>query len=316
MGFTTEAVARQVRNSFEGAIGKRFSRNQEEIIVRIKLQESPNIRTSIRDLYLRASDGSEVPLTEVVSLKTQIGFSQVRREDGQRQVSVTADVDQQITTTNRVIAELSRNIIPAVEQEFGIQADFKGRAEEQQAALGDTQVALMIALAVIYVILAWVFASYTTPLVVMSVIPFGLVGAIIGHWVMGFNLNMLSLQALLGLFGVMINDSIILVSAINRARSSGAELTEAILVGTRERLRPVLLTTLTTIGGLTPLLFERSLQAQLVQPLAITLIFGLLFSLFLVLFFVPAVLGIGDDMKQKFLRRGPVGPEHTAESHA
>lgn len=316
MGFTTEAVARQVRNSFEGAIGKRFSRNQEEIIVRVKLQESPNIRASIRDLYLRASDGSEVPLTEVVSLKTQIGFSQVRREDGQRQVSVTADVDQQITTTNRVIAELSRNIIPAVEQEFGIQADFKGRAEEQQAALGDTQVALMIALAVIYVILAWVFASYTTPLVVMSVIPFGLVGAIIGHWVMGFNLNMLSLQALLGLFGVMINDSIILVSAINRARSSGAELTEAILVGTRERLRPVLLTTLTTIGGLTPLLFERSLQAQLVQPLAITLIFGLLFSLFLVLFFVPAVLGIGDDMKQKFLRRGPVGPEHTAESHA
>ncbi len=150
----------------------------------------------------------------------------------------------------------------------------------------------------------------------MSVIPFGLVGAIIGHWVMGFNLNMLSLQALLGLFGVMINDSIILVSAINRARSSGAELTEAILVGTRERLRPVLLTTLTTIGGLTPLLFERSLQAQLVQPLAITLIFGLLFSLFLVLFFVPAVLGIGDDMKQKFLRRGPAGPEHTAESHA
>ena len=114
----------------------------------------------------------------------------------------------------------------------------------------------------------------------------------------------------------MINDSIILVSAINRARSSGAELTEAILIGTRERLRPVLLTTLTTIGGLTPLLFERSLQAQLVQPLAITLIFGLLFSLFLVLFFVPAVLGIGDDMKQKFLRRGPVGPEHTAESHA
>jgi multidrug efflux pump subunit AcrB len=174
----------------------------------------------------------------------------------------------------------------------------------------------MIALALIYIILAWVFASYAMPLVVMSIIPFGLVGAIVGHWVMGFNLNMLGLQALLGLFGVMINDSIILVSAINRARAGGAELKEAILAGTRERLRPVLLTTLTTIGGLTPLLFERSLQAQLVQPLAITLIFGLMFSMFLVLFFVPAVLGIGDDMKRRFRRRWPVDPGRAAEGRA
>ncbi len=114
----------------------------------------------------------------------------------------------------------------------------------------------------------------------------------------------------------MINDSIILVSAINRARDGGAELKEAILSGTRERLRPVLLTTLTTIGGLTPLLFERSLQAQLVQPLAITLIFGLMFSMFLVLFFVPAVLGIGDDIQRRFRQRGPVDPGRTAESRA
>ena len=316
MGFTTEAVARQVRNSFEGAIAKRFSRDQEEIIVRVKLTESPNFRTSIRDLYLRASDGSEVPLTEVVSLRTQIGFSQVRREDGLRQVSVTADVDHQIATTNQLIAELASGAIPEVKRKYGIEIDFKGRAEEQEEALGDTSVALMIALALIYIILAWVFASYTTPFVVMSIIPFGLVGAVIGHWVMGFNLNMLGLQALLGLFGVMINDSIILVSAINRARTRGAELKDAILAGTRERLRPVLLTTLTTIGGLTPLLFERSLQAQLVQPLAITLIFGLMFSMFLVLFFVPAVLGIGDDMKRRFRWRQPVEPGRAAEGRA
>jgi multidrug efflux pump subunit AcrB len=148
-----------------------------------------------------------------------------------------------------------------------------------------------------YIVLAWVFSSYTTPLVVMSIIPLGLVGAIVGHYVMGLNLTMLSLQALLGLAGVMINDSIIMVMAVKRRLADGAELAEAVLTGARERLRPVILTTFTTIGGLTPLLFERSLQAQLVQPLAVTLIFGLLFSPFLVLFFVPSLLGIGADLR-------------------
>lgn len=175
--------------------------------------------------------------------------------------------------------------------------DFKGKAEEQSEALGDTVLALLIALLTMYIILAWVFSSYTTPLVVMSIIPFGLIGALVGHFVLGYRLNMLSLMALLGLSGVMINDAIIIVATIKRHIREGSELAVAATRGAQERLRPVILTTLTTIGGLTPLLFERSLQAQLVQPLAVTLIFGLLFSPLLVLFFVPALLGIGHDMR-------------------
>jgi multidrug efflux pump subunit AcrB len=300
MGFTTQDVARQVRNSFEGAVAKRFTREQEEIIVRVKLAESTQVRDTIRDLYLRAPDGEDVPLTEVVTLTRRVGFSQIRREDGVRQVAVAADVDPEITTTNEVIATVSRDVLPAVRQEFGVHADFRGKAEEQAEALADMRIAVFLGLAGIYIILAWVFASYGTPFIVMSLIPFGIVGAVIGHWVMGYNVNMLSLQAILGLSGVIINDTIVLVKTVRGRMADGVAMNEAIVAGAVSRLRPVLLTTLTTIGGLISLLFEGSLQAQLIQPLAVTLIFGLLFSPFLVLFFVPALIGIGMDIQVRF----------------
>ncbi len=221
MGFTTQAVARQVRDAFEGAVAKRFTREQEEIIVRVKLAEATSVRDTIRDLYLRSGDGAEVPLTEVVTLTRRVGFSQIRREDGMRQVAVTADVDPEVTTTNEVMAVVNRDVLPGIRQQFGVQAGFRGKAEEQAEALADMRIAVLLALAGIYVILAWVFASYGTPLIVMALIPFGLVGAIFGHWVMGFNVNMLSLQAILGLSGVIINDTIILVKTVRTRLARG-----------------------------------------------------------------------------------------------
>ena len=303
MGFTNQSVARQVRNAFEGAIAQRFSRDQEEIIVRVKLDQLTMMRETIRDLYLRAPDGSEVPITEIVDMESAVGFSQIRREDGLRQVAVTADVEIGVTTSNAVIDIVNSEIAPDIRREYGVFLEFKGRAAEQETALGDMRVVLLLALSLMYIILAWLFSSYTTPFVVMSIIPFGLIGAVLGHYVMGLNLTMLSLQALLGLAGVMINDSIILVMTIKRMVRDGNVLPDAVRAGVRERFRPVLLTTLTTIGGLTPLLFERSLQAQLVLPLAVTLIFGLLASPFLVWFFVPSLLGIGEDLKSRGKRR-------------
>jgi multidrug efflux pump subunit AcrB len=183
---------------------------------------------------------------------------------------------------------------------YGVLIEYKGRAEEQAGAAEDVGNAALVALATMYIILAWVFSSYRAPLIVLSIIPFGLIGAVLGHYVMGFNLGMLSIFALVGLAGVMINDSIILMSAIRNLLSGGADMRSAIIEGSKDRLRPVVLTTLTTIGGLTPLLFETSLQAQLIQPLAITLVFGMLVSPLLVLVFVPALLGVGDD----FINRG------------
>jgi multidrug efflux pump subunit AcrB len=170
-------------------------------------------------------------------------------------------------------------------------------------------------LATMYIILAWVFSSYRAPIIVMSIIPFGLIGAVIGHYVMGFNLGMLSIFALVGLAGVMINDSIILVTAIRRLISEGRVMRDAVIEGAKDRLRPVVLTTLTTIGGLTPILFETSLQAQLVQPLAVTLVFGMLVSPFLVLVFVPSLLGIGDDFIQR-RRGGQSTPVSSSEANS
>jgi multidrug efflux pump subunit AcrB len=306
MGFTTEMVARQVRNSFEGSIAKRFARDEEEVIVRVLLPKDASKGNTIRDLYLltpggnRAPGGNRVALTEVVDLSTRVGFSIVRRQDGVRQVAVTADVDKDITTSNTVLTTFDQNYAPALMAKYGVLIEYKGRAEEQAGAAEDVGNAALVALATMYIILAWVFSSYRAPLIVLSIIPFGLIGAVLGHYVMGFNLGMLSIFALVGLAGVMINDSIILMSAIRNLLSGGADMRSAIIEGSKDRLRPVVLTTLTTIGGLTPLLFETSLQAQLVQPLAITLVFGMLVSPLLVLVFVPALLGVGDD----FVNRG------------
>ena len=302
MGFTTEMVARQVRNSFEGSIAKRFSRDEEEVIVRVLLPKDTYRSSTIRDLYLltpignRAPGGNRVALTEVVDLSTRVGFSIVRRQDGVRQVAISADVDKDVSTSNAVLAAFDKNYASAVMNKYGVVVEYKGRAEEQAGAAEDVGNAALVALATMYIILAWVFSSYRAPLIVMSIIPFGLIGAVFGHFVMGFNLGMLSIFALVGLAGVMINDSIILVTAIRRLLKEGRDMHDAVVEGSKDRLRPVILTTLTTIGGLTPLLFETSLQAQLVQPLAVTLVFGMLVSPLLVLVFVPALLGVGDDL--------------------
>lgn len=296
MGFTTEDVARQVRNSFEGAIAKRFPRDEEEVIVRVRLPRESRRDTSIRDLFVKAPNGREVPLTEVVDLETRVGFSTIRREDGVRQVAITADVDKEISTSTVVLDTFDANYADSLRSEYGVAITYMGRAQEQAEASTDVRNALLVAIATMYIILAWVFSSYRAPLVVLSIIPFGFIGAVFGHWVMGFNLGMFSIFALVGLAGVMVNDSIILVTAIRKLLAAGKPMHEAVIEGTKDRLRPVILTTLTTVGGVTPLLFETSLQAQLVQPLAITLVFGMLFSPALVLLFVPALLGMGDDL--------------------
>jgi multidrug efflux pump subunit AcrB len=296
MGFSTEMVARQVRNAYEGAIAKRFPRDEEEVIVRVSLPRDDVEQDTIRDLYVKAPGGQQVPLTEVVTLVPRLGFSIIRREDGVREVAVTADVDKEVSTSSVVLDTFSRNYMDDIRSRYGVDIRFKGRAEEQAEALTDVLAALGVAVATMYIILAWVFSSYRAPFVVLSVIPFGFIGAVVGHWVMGFNLSMFSIFAMVGLAGVMVNDSIILVTAIRTLLQEGKSMAEAVVEGTRDRLRPVMLTTLTTVGGLTPLLFETSLQAQLVQPLAITLVFGMLFSPLLVLFFVPALLGVGDDL--------------------
>ena len=178
---------------------------------------------------------------------------------------------------------------------YDLRLDYAGKAEEQATTIGDMKIGAMIGFAGIYIILAWVFASYVRPIVVMSIIPLGFVGAAFGHYLLEFELTILSLIALIGLSGIVVNDSIILVSTIDERLKQGGDRVVAIVDGACHRLRAVILTSATTIGGLLPLMFERSLQAQFLIPMALTMIFGLLFTTLLVLFVVPALIAVQDD---------------------
>ena len=300
LGFTTEAVARQVRDAFEGAIAKRFARGDEEVTIRVKYPAARQSEAELRRLYLRSPAGAEVAITEVVTMRGAVGFERIRRENGVKEVAVTAEIDEAALAPNELIEALKAGALARVADAHGLDYRFAGKAEEQAQTLADMRFGALIGLSAIYIILAWVFGSYTRPLVVMVVIPFGLVGAILGHMLLGYTLTILSLFALLGLSGILVNDSIVLVTTIDQRTNDGEALADAIVNGTCDRLRAVVLTSLTTILGLTPLLFETSLQAQFLIPMAITLVFGLMAATFLVLLVVPALIAVQDDFGRLF----------------
>lgn len=295
MGFTTQSVGRQVRNVFEGAIAKRFPRGDEEVTVRVQFPRNDIGAGSLDGLYLRGNGGAEVALSEIVSTRETRGFSRIRREDGVRQVAVTAELDKGVTSTGKILDALQEDGIEQIAKKHGLRLKFAGKAEEQETTLADMKFGAMIGFSAIYIILAWVFASYTRPIVVMSIIPLGFVGAAFGHYLLGFELTILSMIALIGLSGIVVNDSIILVSTIDERLRNGEDRTQAIIDGASDRLRAVILTSATTIGGLLPLMFERSLQAQFLIPMALTMIFGLMFTTLLVLFVVPALIAVQQD---------------------
>ena len=298
LGFSSQSVGTQVRNALEGAIAKRFPRGDEEVKIRIKYPEDSRSIKSLDDFYLRNKSGAEVLLSEVVSNSKKDGFARIIREGGQREVSVTAETDKRVTNNNKILAALERDGLKAISQRNDVTYGFQGRAEEQKQTLGDMQVGSLVGLLAIYVILAWVFASYTRPIVVMAIIPLGFVGAVLGHLLLGYDLTILSLISLVGLSGIVVNDSIILVRTIDEYISAGHLVIESIIRGTRDRLRAVILTSATTIGGLTPLLFETSLQARFLIPMAVTIIFGLAVTTLLVLFVAPAIMGIQNDVNE------------------
>ena len=297
LGFSIDEVGRQVRNAFDGAIPRRFARGDDEVTIRVLRTTRDEGGDKLRNFELRSPQGQFVPLGEVVELTEKQGFSAIQREDGKTIVSVTADLNTDIVTTDKAIEILQAGELPRVMDAIGVDYRFGGKDEERKKAFSDLTTGIYIALAVIYIVLAWVFGSYFRPIAIMLIIPFGLVGAVMGHWIMGFKLTILSFIGLLGLAGILVNDSIILVSRLDERLDEGETLPEAAIGASRDRLRAVLLTSLTTIGGLVPLMFEKSLQAQFLLPMAITIVFGLGLATLIVLFLVPAFIGIGYDIR-------------------
>ena len=301
LGFTTGEVARQVRDAIDGAIAQRFPRGDEEIWVRVQFAREYVGNDLLEHVYLRGPDGTQVPLKAVVDFEETLGFARVRRENGKRQIAVTAEIDMETTRPERIQAALLADGLIDIAARYGLDYSFAGRAEDQRETNADMRLGAVLGLTFIFIILSWVFSSYTRPLVVMAVIPLGFVGAVLGHWLWGFDLTMLSIFAILGLSGIVINDSIVLVTTIDE-RMQQEERVEAVVNGTCDRLRAVILTSATTIGGLAPLLFETSLQAQFLIPMALTLVFGLTVSTFVVLLLVPALIVIQGDFGAFFTR--------------
>lgn len=293
LGLTISSVGRQLRAAFNGEIVQIYHEPNEEIEVRVMLPDEQRDNIASLDQLPIVTPGNEaVPLGTVLKLNYHRSPDVLKHTNTKLTVHVTAEVDAKTGNANQVLASLNNNIVPKVEKQFSVKTEFEGKAEEQRDTFRDIGYGLMLGVVLIYITLAWVFASYGWPLVVMTAIPLGLTGAVIGHLIMGIDLTILSMFGFFGLSGIVVNDSIILLNEFKNIRANGISEQRAIISASVKRLRAVILTSLTTIAGLTPLLFERSLQAQFLIPMAVSIAFGLAYATVLILLVVPALLSV------------------------
>ena len=294
LGLTLNDLARQVRQGFYGDQALRFQRGSDD--VRVMLRYPKNERRTIADvrsMRVRTPQGAEVPFSEVATVDIGYGYASIQRTDGQRVVTVSASVDEKVANADEINGDISTNFLPAMLQDYpGLRYRFGGEQAERSDSLQSLYFNFIIALFTIYVLLAVPFKSYTQPLVVMSAIPFGIIGAIWGHMLMDLDLALLSMFGIVALSGVVVNDSLVLLAYYNQLVNEGRPKTEALLEAGSQRFRPILLTSLTTFFGLLPMILEKSVQAQFLIPMAVSLGFGILFATFIILIGVPVAMQI------------------------
>jgi multidrug efflux pump subunit AcrB len=248
-------------------------------------------------MRIRTADGSSVPFSAVARSTLGEGYSTIQRVDRQRTVTVTANVDPGVANANEVVAALRQRDLPEIEAAFpGVEFSFEGEQREQAEFLSSLARGWALALFVIYALLAVPLRSYTQPLIIMSAIPFGLVGAAWGHLLLGYDFSMMSVIGLVALSGVVVNDSLVLVDRVNQERGKGASLLQALVEAGTARFRAIMLTSLTTFAGLTPLMLESNMQARMLIPMGISLAFGVLFATLITLLLVPCTYLILEDV--------------------
>ncbi|THD85122.1 efflux RND transporter permease subunit [Aliigemmobacter aestuarii] len=296
LGFSIDSLGRTLRNRLNGIEAATYPDGPRSVSIRVELPPGELTADFLDRTLMRSGAGQYVPLSDIVTVERRSGFSTIRRENGLRLVSVTGNLaEDDPDRATEVQRALEQEILPRIEADFGVGYRLAGQAEQEREFLGGAWMGLVFSLGGIYLTLAWVFSSWTRPAVVMSVIPFGLVGAIWGHVWWDAPLSMFSIVGLIGMTGIIINDAIVLISTVDEyAEKRG--MIPAIMDAVTDRLRPVLLTTLTTVLGLAPLLYETSSQAAFLKPTVITLVYGLGFGMVLVLIVVPALLAVQDDI--------------------
>lgn len=296
LGFDIDALGGTLRDRLGGIEAATFPVGPRTGSIRVELPKGEIRADFLEGLRLAAPTGGDIALSDIVTVKVQSGFATIRRENGVQVVTVSGDITQDdAARANAIRAQLAEEILPEIAAVHQIAYTLGGLAEQEQEFLTDATVGLVACLLGIYLVLAWIFASWSRPGVIMAVIPFGLIGAIWGHWWWDVPISMFSVVGLIGMTGIIINDSIVLVTTVDEYAEDRA-LIPAIIDAVCDRLRPILLTTLTTVLGLTPLLYESSSQAQFLRPTVITLSYGLGFGMFLVLILVPAMLAMGHDL--------------------
>ena len=323
LGLSLQDLGRQVRQAFYGEEAQRIQRGRDDIRVMVRYPADQRRSVgNLENMRIRTPDGAEVPFRQVAVVEPGRGFASIKRVDRNRAVNVTASVDKDVTTSGAVIGDLVNRILPEVLAEHpGVVYSFEGMQAEQRDAIGGLQIGFLLALFGIFALLAIPLKSYVQPLIIMSAIPFGFVGAVWGHIIMGLDVTMMSMMGLVALSGVVVNDSLIMVDFINRQRRRHTDLGTAVQQAGMVRFRPILLTSLTTFAGLAPLMIERSMQAAFLVPMAVSLAFGVVFATFVTLVLVPTTYMILEDirsvLKRVFGRPEPADgrqADHTWES--
>lgn len=288
LGLNVVDVSRQVRNAYFGAQVQRIQRGRDDVrvMVRLPINERDSV-SGLKDIMIKTPQGGDVPLDHIAVLSPGNSPSEIYRIDRYRSVNITADIEKENTNMTILQADLNTYLAELMQQYPNIGYTLEGEAKEQRESFTSLSWGLLFVFFVIYGLLAIPFKSYLQPLIVMSVIPFGMIGAVIGHWLMGMDLTIMSLMGMLALTGILVNDSLVLVDFINKQRAKGGDLLEIVQQAAAARFRPVMLTSLTTFIGLMPLLFEKAMQAQFLIPMAVSLGFGILFATMITLLLVP-----------------------------
>ncbi|ARN57389.1 efflux RND transporter permease subunit [Sedimentisphaera salicampi] len=306
LGLTAAGIASQVRNAFYGAEAVRQQRGRNEVQVRVKYPESQRVSEyDIEQFLVRTPSGTDVPLLQVADYYIGRSYTTIDRKEGKRVIQVTANVEP-ISQTSKVQTALMEEILPEVKKDFpGLSYGWEGRQEDFNESMKALFLGLIMAVLCIYAVLAIPFRSYWQPVIVMMAIPFGIIGAVLGHILMGYSLSIMSMMGVVALAGVVVNDSLVLIDFANNHKLEGSTPLQAVHRAGLRRFRPIMLTTLTTFGGLAPMIFETSRQARFMIPMAISLGFGIVFATVITLILVPCLYVILDDVKmlgEKFNR--------------
>jgi multidrug efflux pump subunit AcrB len=298
LGLTLNDLAQQVRHAFYGAEALRLQRDQDEVKVLVRYPESERKSLSyVEDMRIRTPEGWETPFRQVAQVNMEQGYSTIERAQRRRVIKVSADVDETISNANEVRKELEKGFLQQLKNRYpGLRYTVEGEGKEQKESMQDVMQGFGIAILAIYALLAIPFRSFTQPFIVLAAVPFGIVGALLGHMIMGLNLSILSLFGIVGAAGVVVNDSLVLIHATNRFRNQGLSALDAIRQAGPMRFRAIILTSLTTFAGLTPMLMERSVQAKFLIPMAVSLAFGVLFATLITLLLIPCGYVIMDDI--------------------